>query len=136
VPTDDATRFHYLEDCATSAIRQLIDARAPEVWSRLRDPLNCLEACAWWLKGLESAQIRAAMHGRVGLSNQGGYVNTNGNTDGHVFIVLGDELALFDPTYAQLLDDPPWALDRYRMEDGQPFPLWRAECRLGTSDGR
>lgn len=63
--------------------------------------------------------------GRIGGTERGDYLNGRGGIDNHVWLVVGPGRALFDPTYTQLLDDPPWSLGRYIIENGQTLPEWR-----------
>jgi hypothetical protein len=67
------------------------------------------------------------------IAELGGYRSTRGKVDNHVWRVVGAERALFDPTFTQLLDDPPWARSRYTVENGQPFPEWRLAENEGGS---
>jgi hypothetical protein len=130
--SSDPEQHHFLESRASSAVRRAIHEHAAVVWERIRLKLNCLEASIWWHQVFQRESIPSELHGRVGGSESGGYLNSNGGVDNHVFVVVGAERALFDATYTQLLDDPPWAIGRYLVETGQALPEWRAlEGRSG-----
>lgn len=118
-------QHHFLEDRASASVRGAIERHADAVWSGLRVKLNCLEASLWWHKAFQVDGVPSQLHGRVGGTERGGYLSTKSSIDNHGFVVVGGERALFDPTHSQLLDDPPWDLNRYIMADGRAFPTWR-----------
>jgi hypothetical protein len=118
---EDPRQHHFLEDRAAPSVRGVIDMHAATVWKRLRVKLNCLEASIWWHQVFQSEGVPSELHGRVGGADRGGYVSTQGVVESHVWLVVGAERAMFDATFEQLLDDPPWSLSRYIVEDGQAF---------------
>jgi hypothetical protein len=127
----DGTQHHFVEDRAAAQSRLVIVERRMAVWALTRDPHNCLAVAGFWAREFQAARVPCSLLGRSGGSDRGGYLRSDGvNVDGHNFLAVGPERALFDPTVSQLFDDGPVTLDRYLVHDGTPFPHWREEQEL------
>lgn len=130
----DPRRYHYLEQPAPPWLEQFIDEASEDVLVQLvgcADVMpDCLTAAITWCKRLEGAGIVVRQEGQ-GVDNltwrqRGGY-RVAGETSprDHHFLVVGEEMVLFDPTWRQFEKHGPPTLDTYDMSDGRTFAAWR-----------
>ena len=137
---DDPTCHHlYESDRLSQRARSLIGVRAHDVWQLLQRPgggeLNCGPATDDWRREFLHAGIPAASvaGGGIGLGRkEGGYRLADGSFSEHFWLAVDQNLALFDPTWAQFADEGAPSLDRYMVMTNQSFVEWReAELAAG-----
>lgn len=135
-PMLDPRLHHYLEDRASRAVRELIDASTIQVWKECEMPgaggyLLCLSTVIAWHRRFEQAGIPAVQLGRALDTSTwveaGGYRLRSGAVLDHHFLSVGPELALFDPTAGQsaIAADGPVRIEAYTIHDGTSFLEWR-----------
>ena len=135
---DDCTRNHAYEAGRISARAwKVIRERAAFVWQDLQQPgrgsgTGCGDAVAQWESEFKAAKVRvehcagggSPKHG----AKTGGYRLADGQLSTvHFWLAVGDELALFDPTWRQFEADGEPALERYWLTDEQSFSIWREQ---------
>lgn len=131
------TQYHFLDGSASDRVRSLIAERADAIWDLVTrpgggGPLDCLTVRNLWVPEFEMAGILVLLQGRTGdiahgLPEQGGYlVACEAAPRDHHWLVVDDNLALFDPTARRPEFGIP-SLNRYWVTDTLPFECWRAE---------
>jgi hypothetical protein len=135
---DDYTRRHAYEAGRISARAwKVIRKRAAFVWQDLQQPgrgsgTQCVETVAQWESEFKAAKVRVE-HCTGGGSPKygaktGGYRLADGQLSSvHLWLAVGDELALFDPTWLQFEAEGEPALERYWLEDEFSFSMWREQ---------
>ena len=133
--TPDSQRLHFLESEASPAVRSLIRSEADRIAELLTRPGmggldNCRAASIFWKQAFDRSAIRCDFLGtalEVNFKEGGGYRTPDGEVVDHQFLMVGDELALFDPTaLLATIGHHEWlSLDPYIVSDGRTFPEWR-----------
>lgn len=135
---EDPRQHHFLEGTASARVRHLIEHEARAVWDERSapgagGPLLCLSTANAWYRRFEAAGIAVQQQGRtspLGRRELGGYlVPGEQEPRDHFWLVVGEELALFDPTYGQFRRYGPPSLANYITDDGVPFETWRCGSR-------
>lgn len=135
---DDSTRNHAYEVGGLSKEAwTIIRERAAFVWRDLQGPgggggRDCAATVTRWKSEFQTAMVPvqccagggSAKYGR----KTGGYRLANQDlSNDHFWLAVGDNLALFDPTWRQFEGEGDPALNRYWLTDDVPFAKWRDE---------
>ena len=143
---DDSTRNHAYEvGRLSNSAWKVIRERAAFVWLDLQEPgrgggTQCAETVAQWKSEFQTANVPVQYCAGGGSPKYGcktgGYRLANGDlSSDHFWLAVGDNLALFDPTWRQFEGEGEPALDRYWLRDDVSFAKWR-EGELQQRDHR
>jgi stage V sporulation protein SpoVS len=142
---EEPDRYHFLEADAPTEVRRLIARLARPAWEGLSDPQECTTATAVWDRLIRAmghpCQVLGATLDNRSFRGPGGYRLHGGTLLAHLFLAVGPQLTLFDPTGLQrtIRDDGGPDLGRYieSSPGGQDvhFIDWR-EKALASPPGK
>ncbi len=133
--TRDLSRHHYLEPGTAPEVAEAIRNSAKSVTAYLRrinKETDCGYASAEWERVFRHAGIRCATIGAPG-DEHAVYQRRVGGIKPHMWLFVGPEMRIFDPTASQFDDDGGVRLEGYWVDwpQGRRMLDWR-----DSTDGR